>query len=100
MLQDVLASNWTVDLMVIPVAGLLSGFLCKRMSVSLLVGYLVVGADIREFNQLFSDTHAVERLPLRLEYGILMFMEPFWPSRLRVGQSQILTLNRSQVCRR
>ncbi len=43
---DFTASNWIVDLMVILAAGLLSGLVCKRLGVSLLVGYLVVGAVI------------------------------------------------------
>ncbi len=39
-------SNWIVDLMVILAAGLMSGLICKRLNVSLLVGYLIVGAVI------------------------------------------------------
>jgi CPA2 family monovalent cation:H+ antiporter-2 len=43
---DPTISNWIVDLMVILAAGLLSGLLCKWRGISLLVGYLVVGAVI------------------------------------------------------
>ncbi len=43
---DPTVSNWIVDLMVILAAGLFSGLLCKRLGVSLLVGYLIVGAVI------------------------------------------------------
>ena len=41
-------SYWIVDLMVILAAGLLAGLACKRLGVSLLVGYLIVGAVIGE----------------------------------------------------
>jgi CPA2 family monovalent cation:H+ antiporter-2 len=47
-MEDPAISNWIVDLMVILAAGLFSGLLCKRLGVSLLVGYLIVGAIIGE----------------------------------------------------
>ena len=40
-MEDPTIANWIVDLMVILAAGLLSGLLCKRLGVSLLVGYSV-----------------------------------------------------------
>ncbi len=45
-MEDPTISNWIVDLMVILAAGLMSGLLCKRLGISLLVGYLIVGAVI------------------------------------------------------
>ncbi len=45
-MEELTVANWIVDLMVILAAGFLSGLLCKRLGVSLLVGYLIVGAVI------------------------------------------------------
>ncbi len=45
-MENPAVSHWVVDLMVILAAGLFSGLLCKRLGISLLVGYLVVGAVI------------------------------------------------------
>jgi len=40
--------KFVVDLLVVLFSGLLSGVLCKRAEVSLLVGYLIIGAVIGE----------------------------------------------------
>ena len=45
-MEDPTTSNWIFDLMLILAAGLISGLLCKRLGVSLIVGYLIVGAVI------------------------------------------------------
>lgn len=57
-MEDPAISNWIIDLMVILAAGLLAGLLCKRLGVSLLVGYLIVGAVIGQGGlQLVTQEH-------------------------------------------
>ena len=47
-MNTVLINQLVADLLIVLAAGFLSGALCKRMGVSLLVGYLIVGAVIGE----------------------------------------------------
>ena len=57
-MEGAAVSNWVIDLMTILAAGLLAGLLCKRLGVSLLVGYLIVGALIGEGGlQLVTQEH-------------------------------------------
>ncbi|MEO8498320.1 MAG: cation:proton antiporter, partial [Planctomycetota bacterium] len=47
-MNTVLVNQLVADLLIVLAAGFLSGALCKRMGVSLLVGYLIVGAMLGE----------------------------------------------------
>ncbi|NUQ65401.1 MAG: hypothetical protein HUU20_23280, partial [Pirellulales bacterium] len=45
-MEPPIVANLVLDLMLVLAAGLLSGAVCKRLGISMLVGYLVAGAII------------------------------------------------------
>ena len=55
---------FVIDFLTVVAAGLLAGVTCKRLGVSLLVGYLVVGAILGEgaLNLVTQENHELEYL--------------------------------------
>ncbi len=63
-MDDLAISTFVADLLIVLTAGFLSGIACKRLGVSLLLGYLVVGAVIGEGGLGFvsQENHELEYL--------------------------------------
>lgn len=61
------------DLLIILLAGFLAGLLCKKLGISMLVGYLLIGALIgrRGLNWISQGSHDIERLA---EVGVLLLL--------------------------
>lgn len=66
-------SQLVQDLLIILAAGLVSGILCKRLGISLVVGYLVVGAVIGQGGLHVVSGHSHE-LELLAEIGALLLL--------------------------
>lgn len=72
-MDQYLVDRFVYDLLVILTAGFVSGAVCRRLGVSMLVGYLVIGALLGSglFDWLRSRTHELDYLA---EVGVLLLL--------------------------
>ena len=65
------APPFAIDLLVILSAGLFAGVICRRLGISLLVGYLLVGALLGQLPGLKINSHQIETLA---ETGVVLLL--------------------------